>query len=469
MIKKIYIIVIAIVLMIIMNKNLVFAQESKMAHNIYSDPILPSESSGKYDTFLIDFKGTKIPIYTYWALCNFDIDLTAFKEKYNYYDVTGGGAYAGLQNTEAGRKGIMSFWQIEYYSDSNKTNKQILNAKCMYPTIETNFGNEGSGVNYIGNYNWESNKWYRMALHSWTDKETGNTFVGQWFQNIETGKWILQSYFDLKLQNSALTGGFSMFQENYIADNSNEIREFNLKNMYIRDLNKNWTSLNTTKLSYDHPSWGFNTKGLHEFGAENEYFWGRAGGYLDNQSEYDSNSDDYIIKTIQQPNYPDLNSLKISNFSISDTNDGYMFEWDLNSKSNPQLAYKIEIIDLTNNSSIYTIEQTRPEINKCIYKNKLNGKYNIELSVTDIFGNVEKQNKILNTFEESKSNLEEEQNEELNNNYTMVTENIETETKDLNISNDKKNNNTYIVVTIAIACTCLIILVYLIKIKISKN
>lgn len=469
MIKKFCIIVIAIVLMIIMNKNLVFAQESKMAHNIYSDPILPSESSGKYDTFLIDFKGTKTPIYTYWALCNFDIDLTAFKEKYNYYDVTGGGAYAGLQNTEEGRKGIMSFWQIEYYSDINKTNKQILNAKCMYPTTETNFGNEGSGVNYIGTYNWESNKWYRMALHSWTDKETGNTFVGQWFQNIETGKWTLQSYFDLKLQNSALTGGFSMFQENYIADNSNEIREFNLKNMYIRDLNKKWTSLNTTKLSYDHPSWGFNTKGLHEFGAENDYFWGRAGGNLDNQSEYDNNSDDYIIKTIQQPNYPDLNSLKISNFSISDTNDGYMFEWDLNSKSNPQLAYKIEIIDLTNNSSIYTIEQTRPEINKCIYKNKLKGKYNIELSVTDIFGNVEKQNKILNTFEENKSNLDEVQNEELNNNYTMVTENIETETKDLNISNDKKNNNTYIVVTIAIACTCLIILVYLIKIKISKN
>ena len=127
MIKKIYVIIIAIVLTIIMNENLVFAQESKMAHNIYSDPIFKNESSEKYDTFLIDFKGTKTPIYTYWALCNFDIDLTAFKEKYNYYDVTGGGAYAGLQNTEEGRKGIMSFWQIEYYSDSNKTNKQIIN------------------------------------------------------------------------------------------------------------------------------------------------------------------------------------------------------------------------------------------------------------------------------------------------------------------------------------------------------
>ena len=114
-------------------------------------------------------------------------------------------------------------------------------------------------------------------------------------------------------------------------------------------------------------------------------------------------------------------------------NDGvYMFEWDLDSKSNPQLAYKIEIIDLTNNSLIYTIEQTRPEINKLIYTNKLNGKYNIELTITDIFGNVEKQNKILNTFEEN-------------------------------------NNNTYIVVAIVIVCTCSILLVYLIKKFKNKN
>lgn len=159
MIKKIYRkILVTFFFAIIMNNNLVFAQESKMAHNIYSDPILPNASNQKYDTFLIDFKGTKTPIHTYWALCNFNIDLTSFKEEHNYYDVTGGGAYAGLQNTNTGRKGIMSFWQVEYYTDANKINKQILNAKCMYPTTEKNFGNEGSGVNYIGPYNWETNK-----------------------------------------------------------------------------------------------------------------------------------------------------------------------------------------------------------------------------------------------------------------------------------------------------------------------
>lgn len=333
-----------------------------------------------------------------------------------------------------------------------------------------------------------------MALHLWTDKETGNTFVGQWFKNLQTGKWTLQSYFDLNLQNSALTGGFSMFQENYIADNSNEIREFNMKNMYIRDLNANWTSLNTSKLSYDYPSWGFNTKGIHEFGSEKDYFWGKAGGVLENQSEYDNNSVDYIIKTIQQPNNPNLDSIKISDFSISNTNDGYMFKWNLDSKSNPQLAYKIEIVDLTNSSSIYTMEQTRPEINKFIYKNKLNGKYNIELSVTDIFGNVEKQNIVFNTSGENNQNSNEKQNieftnklnnetndenniessnklnEEITDNYTIKKENIEINFKDadaknknLNISNNEKGNNTnIIIVIILIACMCAILIICLI-------
>ena len=39
-----------------------------------------------------------------------------------------------------------------------------------------------------------------------------------------------------------------------------------MKNMYAFDRNKQkWISLNTTKLSFDPPSWGYDTAGTHEF------------------------------------------------------------------------------------------------------------------------------------------------------------------------------------------------------------
>ena len=111
-------------------------------HGIYSDPILP-EKYKKYDTFMIDFKGVKTPCYTYWALFNFGLYITNFEADGNHYNVTGGGAYAGLQNTDNKRVGIMSFWQIEYTETPLKVNKKILRSKCLYPTKENEFGGEG--------------------------------------------------------------------------------------------------------------------------------------------------------------------------------------------------------------------------------------------------------------------------------------------------------------------------------------
>ena len=51
---------------------------SPMAKNIYSNPDL-SKTSKKFETFTIDFRGIDIPPSTYWALCNWNMDLSQFK------------------------------------------------------------------------------------------------------------------------------------------------------------------------------------------------------------------------------------------------------------------------------------------------------------------------------------------------------------------------------------------------------
>ena len=48
--------------------------DGEMAYNIYSDPDL-SATSRAFKSFVIDFCATKRLIHTYWALCNWQMNL----------------------------------------------------------------------------------------------------------------------------------------------------------------------------------------------------------------------------------------------------------------------------------------------------------------------------------------------------------------------------------------------------------
>lgn len=142
---------------------------------IYSTPDL-SKTSKKFEIFTIDFMGINTPKLTYWALCRWNMDLTQLKKTYT--DVTGGNGYGGLQVVENTRNSIMSFWQVEYKENGVK---KILKYNRVYPKgSESTFDNEGSGTNYLTEYIWPSNIWNRFVIRTWNDKETGNTFIGEW-------------------------------------------------------------------------------------------------------------------------------------------------------------------------------------------------------------------------------------------------------------------------------------------------
>jgi hypothetical protein len=285
-----------------------YATKDFMAYNIYSDPDL-SKTSNTFTTFSIDFRGVQTPKLTYWALCNFGLYFSD-EVKAEYPNIRGGGAYAGLQDVDdgdQGRKAIMAFWEM-FYKPKGATEEINLRAQRMYPQgAQNNFGGEGEGTNWITHYLWEDNVWYRMVLHSWEDKETGRTFIGQWFQNRETGEWTLISYFNTQLTNSCLRGNLSLFQENFVGGVNQYVeREFNVKNIYALDHKYNeWKSLDTTLLSYGNGG-AANKEGGHSFGATDEYFWGIGGGEIGDmtQEEYENSSTKSKKYKITQPDAP---------------------------------------------------------------------------------------------------------------------------------------------------------------------
>jgi len=247
--------------------------EYRMAHNIYSDPVL-SATSGKFSAFSIDFQAQDVPLCTYWALCNWGMDVSSLS---SYYTVTdSGGAYAGLQMTENGPMGIMSFWEIHYQDASGAD--RVLNARRVYPDgAESYFGGEGDGTNYIGEFGWESNHWYRMLLRCY-DLEDGNTMVEQWVMDLDTAEWTLLSSFNTGLQHSFFVGSMSQFMENYYYEFSNEFRSFQYKNIWVKEYGTNiWWPLTQFWLSTD--TWLDNKKGYYAFGASDSTLWGATCGF----------------------------------------------------------------------------------------------------------------------------------------------------------------------------------------------
>ncbi len=248
--------------------------EGRMAHNIYSDPVLYN-TSGKYSGFLIDFCSDSTPIGTYWALCNWGMDVSDLRSRYTVTD--DGGAYAGLQSRGDGKKAIMSFWEIHYNNEYGRDT--VIRAKRVYPKGDTSsFGGEGEGTNYITDYNWKTGEWYRMYLCCYDDAASGHTYVEQWVQEIKTGVWTKISCFDTGLSHSCFKGNMSQFMENYLSGESNEVRTFAYKNIYVREYaTGEWKPVTQSKLSVD--TWWDNKKGNFAYTADKNTLYGITCGY----------------------------------------------------------------------------------------------------------------------------------------------------------------------------------------------
>lgn len=357
---------------------------STMAFNIYADPVT-SGTSGRYDTFTIDFRSGMTPNYTYWALANFSLYFSP-ESRSMYPNITGGGAYAGLQNRSPsqGRAGIMSFWEMKY--DDQAGDEVIMTATRVFPSGEGTFTGEGNGTNIIARYPWENNKWYRMVLHSWEDAETGTTFVGQWFQDVESGKWTLFSYFDTHLVNSALQGGMGLFQENYVGSTYDQVREFNTKNIYVQDyVDKAWKSLDTVNISYGDGG-NPNKAGRHEFGATEEYFWGRSGGIVGDQASYDAASTKSARFTVKQPDKPTFGMPSLTGLEFTADEDGKVtVNWTCSETATPQLSYDLKVFG-TDGTVLFQKSETRPHVTSCVLEGLNTDAYKCVLTVTDIFG-----------------------------------------------------------------------------------
>ena len=340
-----------------------------------------SKTSKKFTTFSIDFRGIDTPPYTYWCLLQWNMDLTKFKE--SHQNVSGGLAYGGLQTTDTDPHGIMSFWQVEY-KENNQS--KVVKSTRIYPKgQEGKFDNEGVGTNYISTYKWVANVWIRYTVHCWEDYSTGTTFVGQWYQNLQTKEWTLYAYFDTRLKGSYITGPLFQFQENYDPASFGLERSSQFKNMYVVEKGSGkWVSLNKTLLYINKGANKGDTAGTAEYGYTSNYFFMSSGLKVDDQKKYDEGKTS-ITATITQPETPpDLTVPSFKSVSVILSTTKMTINWSLDSKTSPCYQY---IINIFHSSTFLKSEKiTRPEVRAYSYTSVFKGEYQIQLFCNAISG-----------------------------------------------------------------------------------
>ena len=354
----------------------------KGAKAIYSD-IDVSKTSKEYETYTIDFKSDKTPPATYWSLAYWDNDITDFK-KY-HPNAKRAGAYAGLQTKADGTKqAIMSFWDVFYEENGEKKRNR---AKRMYPPgADSTFDNEGEGTNFFPQYNWLTNVWYRFVIHSWVDKKTNHTYVGEWIQNLESKEWTLLTYFDINLSNSFLVNGFGFFLENYNSRYFGQERNFQIKNMYIFDhLYQKWISINKTTLSSEHHE---NSQGTHEFGYTKTYFYGSSGLPVEDQKLYDASMPEKITGTINQPDDPNFEKPLIKKISTTLYKKRMIgVYWEIDQNHPPCIQYIITTFKKNEQGIYKNLGSTyvyKPDTNLVYSTYALAGQYAIYVKCTSI-------------------------------------------------------------------------------------
>ena len=349
---------------------------SPMVNSIFSSPVL-TNTSQKFNTYTIDFRGIDTPPATYWSLCNYALDLTDFKK--THLNVTGGGAYGGLQTLENGEKvAIMSFWKI-YYQE-NGENKELKFNRVYPEGKELNFSGEGEGTTYRAPYNWTTGDWYRFIIHTWEDHRTKEIYIGQWIQDLSTKEWTLFAYFNTHLKNSFISSSKSLhfFQEIFIRKYLKEQRSFQLRNMYVFDRTyKQWVSINSSFLYFNEQP-----EIIKEISHSQFYFFGSSTPRIEGQNNVIMRN--RFTGSISQSKTPNFIKPAYKKFNVTLTKQKLIIEWEIDSKTCPcyKFWYSIEILSESEFFLQYSGQISNPEEHIISLMSNFEGTYRITLNGT---------------------------------------------------------------------------------------
>ena len=230
----------------------------------------PSFSGTKgYTDYVVDFRADYLPVGTYLAVCNFDIDNSSLLKQYASVsrDYKGVGAYCGFQKLYDGSGiAIMTVWDT--YCKDRKGNTHIIRAtgvKAAGAEFQRNKDQrEGSFLHCLVPYAWKEGRDYRAAIQLYGSQ------LEFWVKDLSTDTWTQLMVFDLGYDGGYIKSTCAFLEDfSYSNIDHAAIRTMALSNFRVRDHRTGkWIGTKTASFRQD-----YNYNGSYNYGAQGNTFW----------------------------------------------------------------------------------------------------------------------------------------------------------------------------------------------------
>ena len=349
-------------------------------HGLYME-CSANVTKNRSDGFMIDFfSDSDDALCTYWSNVNWNMDVVRTMRVLGYRNMTGGGAYAGVQirGSKNDHVGIMSMWLWSY--TQNKEQKTLYAESMMSKTAR--YSNEGSGTSCIMPFDWKNGQWYRQLLFCWDDEETGYTMIGTWFYDYEADVWTLFTYYNTGLVESFINTGCDQFLENYSDRYNDRFRSWRYRNVYFLSHDTHeWVSQPNVTM---HTDGNVKAVGIPEMGISEDgsYVWGTVDG-SNGLNVADPNFKEQRRQfTLNQPEKPTMGEPIVKSFDAKKLSE---ITWEMDDHSTPQLSYSIVVRD-KRGREIAKTSGTRPDVVKAAVGYVKAEEYEATLTIRDVFG-----------------------------------------------------------------------------------
>ena len=222
-----------------------------------------------YTDYTVDFRADYLPVGTYLATCNFDIDNRCLLKQYTSVsrDYQGVGAYCGFQRSYEGRGiAIMTVWDT-YCKDRNG-NTHIIKAtgiKASGATFERNKDQqEGSFLHCLVPYDWKEGRDYRAVVQLYGSR------LQFWVEDLANQSWTQLMEFDLGYEGGYIKSTCAFLEDFSWADRDHAaVRTMTLSNFRVRDRRTGkWIGAKSAAFRQD-----YDYRGSYNYGSQGNAFW----------------------------------------------------------------------------------------------------------------------------------------------------------------------------------------------------
>lgn len=308
------------------------------------------------------------------------------------------GGYAGLQQTPDSSSGASKILIASQWDPNTAGGVLAKQAYLGKNTKYSRFGGEGDGAKTINPFNWELHTWYNFVIRSWRVKD--EQFIATFVQNMSTRQWFHTSTLVIPVRAQYLGSRSGAFLENWVGDNPKWDGRFERK-AFFKDCwnmteNGTWEKSTSRFFSANDNDAKRNGKYDRSFNAgydakEDAYFM-EHGGDVKPSEAFGAGRKLELPEQAKQGNTPTLVKGEVTKVTASLSK----IQWEVNETKSPQLASSVEVTDKAG-KVVYQATDTLPQ-RRSVEVSLPKGKYNVNVTITDIFGQVSKPVKVAYTF-----------------------------------------------------------------------